>query len=623
MNCIHHLFERQAALTPQAIAVHHGQAQLSFGALNTRANQLARFLIGRGVTPGSLVGICLERSTAMVIGLMAVLKAKGAFVPLDPNYPWGRLNFIISDAGLGNILVDDMGTAALQLHSSKLIQLGAHRHEIEKEDSSNLSGGDESNSPAYVLYTSGSTGMPKGVLGLHRGAVNRFRWMWKEYPFREGEAGAQKTSLNFVDVIWEVFGPLLKGIPIHIIPDDIVRDPYRLVDHLAQAQVTRIVLVPSLLRSLLECHPDLETRIPRCTFWVSSGETLPLQLAQGFRQVMPGSRLLNLYGSTEISADVTCFDIADLRPSHVTVPIGRPIDNCQIYVLDGDLKPVPTGSIGEVFVGGEGLAREYLNNPELTNARFVNHPFAADSSARLFRTGDLGRELEDGNLDYIGRADRQIKIRGFRVALEEVESAIETLPGVRQAAVFPSGGDSYDASLNAYVVPSLEGKISLEDLRGHLRHMLPEYMVPSAFTILEDLPMTPSGKVDRLALAAVKPDRRTSTSLLPPRNELEQQILEIWKEVLQLAEIGTTDNFFDLGGTSLKAVQVYNRLKGLTGDRVSIADLFLLPTVTGIAGCLQGEKKVLDVRQMRARADRARASRNRRLTPKASIQGIS
>jgi amino acid adenylation domain-containing protein len=449
-DCIPHLFEVQAGRSPETIAVEADNKSLTYSELNGRANQLAGYLKKLGVRQETLVGVCRKHDWQTAIALLGILKAGGAYVPLDPAYPQQRLAFMAEDTGIQFLLTEEHWAGVLPQYKGTKVCLERDWETIAKESESNLPGQRTPDSLAYVLYTSGSTGRPKGVMGLQRGAMNRFAWMWKEYPFEPGEVACLKTSLNFVDAVWEVFGPLLAGVKTVVIPEDAVRNPGRLIQILAERKVTRFVCVPSLLDALLQAEGDLGRRLPRLKYWVSSGEPLSRELVRRFYQSLPASILINLYGSSEVSADATCFDTSHL-PSSEAVPIGRPIANTQIYILDNRLQPVPRGQPGELCVGGAGLARGYWNAPEETERKFVPHPFGRPGE-KIYRTGDRARYRRDGNIEYLGRIDHQVKIRGFRVEPGEVESLLAQHPQVKQALVL-AGENSDGKRLTAYVVP--------------------------------------------------------------------------------------------------------------------------------------------------------------------------
>ena len=447
------MFEAQVADSPHATAFICVGEELSYGELNRRANQLAHYLQTLGVGPEVLVAICLERSLDFVVALMAVLKAGGAYLPLDPSYPERRLTFMLQDSSASMLLTHTGFRAVFSATHAQLVCLDADREALARQSESNPTAAVTPQHLAYVIYTSGSTGEPKGIAVEHKQLLNRFAWMWEAYPFDSNEVGCQKTALSFVDSIWELLGPLLKGIPSVIVPDQVVKDPYALVKVLADHRVTRLWVVPSFLRILLEAFLDLEERLPTLKFWMSSGEALPLELMERFRQLMPHSVLYNLYGTSEVW-DVTWYDPRTESPALARVPIGRPISNMQTFILDAQMRPAPIGVPGELFVGGIGLARGYLNRAELTAEKFLPHPFSNEPSARLFKTGDLVRYLSDGNIEFIDRTDQQMKVRGFRIELGEVESVLAEHPGVQQTAVVACEDNLRDQCLVAYVIPN-------------------------------------------------------------------------------------------------------------------------------------------------------------------------
>jgi len=587
-KCIHELFERQVEQTPNAVAVSFQGRHLTYRELNTRANQLAHHLMSLGVGPEKLIAICVDRSLEMIIGLLGILKAGGAYVALDPTYPKKRLHFMVEDSQVSillyqkHLLPNLPQTRAVSLCLERLslfngAKSGNPRSEVTPD------------SAAYVIYTSGSTGIPKGIIGLHRGSVNRFSWMWRAFPFGAREVSCIKTSLSFVDSVWEIFGPLLQGVPSIIIPEQVVRDSRLLIQALAKDRVTRIVLVPSLLRAILETSTNLQTRLPKLRLWSSSGEPLRIETMERFRKLLPQSTLLNLYGSSEVSADVTfavaCNPISGNRSS-----IGRPISNTQIYLLDSLLQPVPIGVPGEVYVGGKGLARGYLNRPELTTRRFIPSPFNHDEGSSLYRTGDLARYMPDGNIEFLGRADNQVKIRGYRIEPAEVEAALDQHPAVYESVVVawndgePRRG-SLDSSkrLIAYIVASVPNP-SPHELRNFLMKRLPDYMVPSVFIALDHLPLTPNGKVNRQALPppeGAKP--ALDQSLIEPRTEIEALVAKVWRNVLKIERLGIHDNFFELGGHSLLGSQVVARLRDVFCRQIPLRALFEAPTVAQFA----------------------------------------
>ncbi|MEG4005588.1 amino acid adenylation domain-containing protein [Microcoleus sp. Pol11C1] len=591
-HCIHELFEAQVERTPHAVAVMFGDQNLTYLELNTKANQLAHHLQKLGVNSEVMVGICLERSLDPIVGILGILKAGGTYLPLDPNYPQERLAFMLSDTQLSVVITHS--SLLKNFAQMTVICLDTDWEIIPKENRENPVSHSTIDNVAYVIYTSGSTGKPKGVLGLHRGAVNRFQWMWQTYPFKGEEVCCQKTSLNFVDSVWEIFGPLLQGIPTIIVPDRILKDPHQFVETLANNKVTRLVLVPSLLRLLLDTFADLQKRLPTLKFWVTSGEALSVDLLQQFRQILPDSMLLNLYGSSEVSADVTCYSSSPQDRANSHVSIGRAIANTQIYVLDRNLQPVPIGVPGELYVGGAGLARGYLNRPELTSEKFISNPLALvdrERSTKLYKTGDLVRYLPDGNLEFLGRIDNQVKIRGFRIELGEIEAVLAQHPSVRQVIVLGKENEPNNPQLVAYIVSDSEQKIAASELHRLLQEKLPNYMIPSAFVMLETLPLLPNGKVDRRSLPAPEQARpKLEAAYQAPRTEIEQTIGAIWQEYLHLEEVGIHDNFFDLGGDSLLLVRVHSQMQKIFQREFSLVGMFQYPTIGYLAEYLIQEE---------------------------------
>lgn len=582
--CISELFEAQVERTPDRTALVDREGGIRYRDLNARANRVAHHLRNNGVGPETLVGVCLERSIDLTVALLGILKAGAAFVPLDPAHPPRRLALLVEDTRPVVVVTNERFSRNLPPGSFHFVRLDSDGEEIASQPDRNPPNVSSPLSAAYVLSTSGSTGRPKGVVGLHRGAVNRFAWMWRTYPFGPEETCCQKTSLNFVDSIWEIFGPLLQGVRSVLLSDEEVRDPARLVEVLAEARVTRIVLVPALLNALLNSHDDLERKLPDLALWVTSGEALTPDLARRFRKALPDRTLLNLYGSSEVSADVTFAEVTRSGPD-APVSIGRPIANTRTYILDPALQPVPVGVSGELHVGGAGLARSYWNRPDLTAEKFIPDPFDR-LGERLYRTGDLARYAHDGSIQYLGRLDDQVKIRGFRVEPGEVESALDEFDAVEECAVIARGEPGGDRELVAYLVPRSAEEVTASALRSFLRKSLPDYMVPSTFILVDSLPLLPSGKVDRKALPeGSRPARERA--LVAPRTPTEQVLARVFGEVLGLPAVGVEDDFFDLGGHSLRAMQVVSRLRAAFGVEVKLRSLFEQPTVEGMSAVIE------------------------------------
>lgn len=564
---LHGMFLEQARRSPDAIAVVAEARQLSYAELDRRSAALAEHLAGLGVVAGSRVGVAVGRSPELVLTVLAVLRAGGVLVPLDPAYPPARLRLILEDADVALVVTEQRFAAELPL--AGLMAFTLDRFDWNRETVGPRDGQVGADAGAYLLYTSGSTGEPKGALGLHRGALNRCRWFWNAAGFSAEDVFCLRTSLNFVDALWEIFGALGHGVRLVIIPDAHATDPQRLAAGVEQHGITHLVLVPSLLGALLEAA-DALPGLAALRSVITSGEPLEPALARRFGTLLPGARLLNTYGTSEIW-DATWFDLAALAPDAPRVPIGQPLANVRPYVLDANLRLVPAGVPGELCVGGVGVGAGYWRRPELNAERFVPDPFAAAAGALLYRTGDRARLLPDGNIECLGRLDRQVKIRGFRVELAEVERALLTCAGVRQAAAVLQPGPGGHPQLVALVVPADEPFVSPATLRDELRQRLPDYMVPAAITALGALPLTPSGKLDRKALPAAAASPAEPT---PPRTPVERALAATWCELLERPSVGAGDNFFELGGHSLLAIRMLTRLRSAFRVPLALRDVF-------------------------------------------------
>jgi amino acid adenylation domain-containing protein len=585
---IHTAFEKQAALTPDAIALLSQGNQVKYRQINEDANRLAHYLMKKGVGPDSLVGVSLDRSAALTVALLGILKTGAAYVPLDQSYPLERLKSILDDTGAECVISVTGLQDKLPNTVRNLILLDLETEAIAKQSPLNPPVVSEASDRAYVLYTSGSSGQPKGVEGTHRGAMNRMQWMWERYPFQAGEVCCQKTNLGFVDSVWEIFGPLLAGVPSAILPQETLLDPEEMLRRLAESRVTRIVLVPSLLRALLEHAPNLGERLPDLKLWSCSGEVLPWELARKFRKAYPSATLLNIYGSSEVAADATWHEVmADEAESGETeattsVPIGRPISNTQVYVLDEHMNPVPVGVRGEIYVGGDGLALGYWRQPEMTAQRFVANPVAPERSAKLYRTGDLGRWRNSGEIEYLGRMDSEVKVRGMRIELGEIETVLSGHEWVEEAVV-ELNGNGVEQRLIAYVVGGEGAAPNARELRRYVRTKLPEHMVPASFVQVKELPLLSSGKVNRRALSSVAGLSLAEQGTVAARTVVEQKLAAIWAEVLKVKEVGVDQNFFELGGHSLLVLQVMARIRREFDVELAVRIMFEEPTIVGLA----------------------------------------
>ncbi|MDZ7967875.1 MAG: amino acid adenylation domain-containing protein [Nostoc sp. DedSLP03] len=583
-QCIHHWFESQCDRTPDNIAVVCENQQLSYSELNARANQLAHHLQQMGVGSEVMVGICVERSLSMVIGLLAILKAGGAYVPLDPSYPKERLAYMLEDSQPRVLLTQQQLVETLPTHNAQIICLNSDWELIAQHSKENPDDHLSSDNLAYIIYTSGSTGQPKGAMNTHRGICNRLLWMQDKYQLTTTDRVLQKTPFSFDVSVWEFFWPLITGARLVVAQPEGHRDPNYLINIITQQQITTIHFVPSMLQLFLEAE-NLE--ISNCLQRVIvSGEALPVQLQQRFFNRL-NAQLHNLYGPTEAAVDVTFWQCQDSITNQNTVPIGRPIANIQIYLLDCDLNPVPIGVSGELYIGGVGVGRGYFNRPDLTAEKFIPNPFSDNSATRLYKTGDLARYLANGEIEYIGRTDYQIKIRGFRIELGEIEALINEYPAVRETVVVAADAQS----LVAYVVLQAEQTLVISQLRHFLESKLPNYMVPAAFVLLETLPLTPNGKVDRKALKAPDTVRPQLEAVYqPPQTEVEQTIADIWQNILQIEDVGIYDNFFELGGYSLLLIQVHSKLREIFQIDLSVLDLFRYPTINSLANSFNQDK---------------------------------
>jgi len=578
------LFSKQVEATPQACAVSMRAESMSYAALNARANRLARHLLSLGVGPECFVGILLERSVELIVALLAVLKTGAAYLPLDPEYPIERLRFMLSDAD-PKVVISKQAISAKIAIACNLLNLDSDNLESALQVAPDRDPEHEPagvrlrpDHPAYLIYTSGSTGRPKGVIGTHSAIVNRLSWMWRTLPYKPGEVCCQKTSLSFVDSVAEIFGPLLQGLPLYILDKDEVNDGMKFLSALEAGKITRLILVPSLLRQMLEPEYRFAARLPDLQIVISSGEALSSDLADLFSRNKPDSMLLNFYGSSEIAADATWS-----RIDGSLVTIGAPIDNIQAYVAGRGLELVPIGVIGELYIGGAGLARGYWKRPGLTAERFVANPWS-EVGTRMYRTGDLARWRADGCLEFVGRADQQVKLRGQRIELEEIERAIERIEGIGQAAVAVQEHAKAGQQLVAYLTETGSRRPSAAELRGLLAQQLPEYMVPAAYVTLDKLPFTPNGKLDRRALPS---PQWTQEAYREPRSPQEQILCQIFAEVLGLERIGIDDNFFQSGGHSLVVMRMVGRVRATLGIELDIRSIFEHPTVAGLVEHIQ------------------------------------
>ncbi|MEA5567017.1 amino acid adenylation domain-containing protein [Anabaena sp. UHCC 0399] len=582
---LHELLTAQVERTPNAIAVTFEQQQLTYQELNTRANQLAHYLQTLGVKLETLVGVCVERSLEMVVCLLGILKAGGAYIPIDPEYPQERIAYMLEDSQVKVLLTQEKLLTQIPQHQAHTICIDTEWKKISTQPNTNLESDVKPDNLAYVIYTSGSTGKPKGAMNTHKGICNRLLWMQETYQINSTDSVLQKTPFSFDVSVWEFFWTLLTGARLVIAQPGGHRDSSYLINLIIQEQITTLHFVPSMLQIFLASRG-----VEKCTSIkrvICSGEALPLDLQNRFFERLD-CELHNLYGPTEAAIDVTfwqCQKHSNLK----TVPIGRPIANTQIYILDEHLQPVDFGAIAELYIGGVGVARGYLNRPELTEKKFIPNPFKDSkiASKYLYKTGDLARYLPDGNIEYLGRIDYQVKIRGYRIEIGEIENVLSLHPQVREAVIIARTDNTAEKQLIAYITYNSE-KPTLNSLRYFLKSKLPDFMIPAAFVMLETLPLTPSGKVDRKALP--QPDIShfsENNDFAAPRNQVEAQLVKIWSEILNLPQIGVKDNFFALGGDSLKALHLISRIEQHFSKEIPLATLLTNPLITDLAIVIQ------------------------------------
>ncbi len=573
-RCIHELYQEQVRRTPEAIAVVCGDEQMSYRELNERANQLGNYLRKRGVGPEVRVGICLERSMEMVVGLLGILKAGGAYVPFDPGYPTQRLEMMIEDGKVKVLLLEKKTAEKVGVEKAEAVNLDEDGDEIGRMNREDCRSGVSGGNLGYVLFTSGSTGRPKGVAIEHRSAVELIRWAQEAYSREELSSVLASTSICFDLSVFELFAPLCTGGKTVV-----VKSAIETGDMIIEEEVKLINTVPSAITEMIRMETDLRN----VSVVNLAGEALRRDVVENVYGKTGVNRVVNLYGPSE---DTTYSTYAELIRGKREVPtIGKPISNTQIYILDKGGAPMPIGVTGEIYLGGKGTARGYLGESGQTPERFVPDPYGKAGGRRLYRTGDLGKWNENGEIEFLRRMDYQVKIRGYRIELGEVEMVLRRYPGVREAVVTMREDHPGEKYLAAYLVTDPAAPGLLSDLKLYLRAKLPEYMLPTAYVFLDSLPLTKTGKIDRVALLA--PNRElTVEDYVPPRNEIEETVARVWKEVLEVERIGVHHNFFDLGGHSLTAVRVISQLRTISKTDLPLQQFFQTPTVAGLADIL-------------------------------------
>jgi acyl-CoA synthetase (AMP-forming)/AMP-acid ligase II/acyl carrier protein len=596
-KCIHQLFEEQVERTPHNVAVVFENNSLTYQQLNTRANQLAHYLQELGVKPDTLVGICVERSLEMIVGILGILKAGGAYVPLDPEYPQERLNFMLEDSQVKVLVTQAKLVESIPEHQAQLICLDTDWEKIAQNITSNPENKSEPENLTYIIYTSGSTGKPKGVLVNHANVVRLFAATDSRYHFNSQDVWTLFHSYAFDFSVWEMWGALLYGGRLVIVPYLVTRSPELFYELLCQEKVTILNQTPTAFRQLIQAEESVKGDISpllrevgkdsvtetdlSLRLVIFGGESLEINSLQPWfdRHGDQLPQLVNMYGITETTVHVTYRPLSMADVNSTASVIGRPLPDLQVYLLDQYLQPVPVGVPGEMYVGGAGVAKGYLNRPELTTERFISSPF--EHSNKLYKTGDLARYWPNGELEYLGRIDNQVKIRGFRIELGEIEALLASHPQIWETVVLVWDDTRGDKRLVAYIVPQPEITITIDEIRQFLKAKLPDYMVPNAFVILEALPLTTNGKIDRRALPP--PNLDISDKYVAPSTPIEEILVNIWSEVLKVEKVGINDNFFELGGHSLLATQLVAQIRDRLKIELPLRQLFNTATLAELA----------------------------------------
>jgi aspartate racemase len=581
-SCIQELFEQQAASAPNATALVWDEGSMMYAELSLRANRLANYLRARGVGADTRVGVCMNRSPEMIVAILAILKAGGAYVPLDPTYPEARLQFMIEDSRAAVILTERSLLANLQIET-EVVRIDEAADELAIQSDSNPSLTTNADNLACVIYTSGSTGIPKGVAATHRNIVRLVR-NTNYASFSADQVFLQSSTISFDASSFEIWGSLLNGARL-VVPPAGTPSLQDLGATIKRHGVTTLWLTAGLFHLMVENHLDDLLGVRQL---LAGGDVLSVPHVQKVVRELPDCRLINGYGPTESTTFACCYPVYDLSKVNSSVPIGFPISNTTVYILDQHMNPTPIGVPGELYIGGDGLARGYLDRPELTRERFVANPFSSKSGDRLYRTGDLVRYKSSGEIEFLGRIDNQVKVRGFRIELGEIEAALVEHRDVRQAAVVACK-DNGDKHLAAFLVQR-NGHLETDEVREYLKQRLPDYMVPSVFVKLPALPLSPTGKVDRRALASIKTfNREVEDAFAAPADELELKLSKIWEQVLKVSPISVRDNFFDLGGHSLLAVRLFVEIEKAFGRNLPLATLFQAPTIERLARALRDD----------------------------------
>ena len=613
-KCIHQLFEEQVEKNPDAVAVVFEEQKLTYCQLNSKANQLAHHLQTLGVKPETLVGICVERSVEMVVGILAILKAGGAYVPLDPNYPTSRLKYMVEDAQLSIILTQEKWQNHLLDTKASVICLDTDEEIINQQSQQIPENQVTANQLAYVIYTSGSTGQPKGVTIPHQGLLNLVFWHQRTFEVKSSDKASQIAGVGFDASVWEIWPYLSAGACLHLVNSEIRLSPEALRNWLISEQITISFVPTPLLENLCSLEWPAQTKLRTV---LTGGDKL-----HKYPSVALPFRVFNNYGPTENTVVTTSGLVVSGQEGSTLPPIGKPISNTKVYILDKNFQPVPIGVAGEIHIGGNSLATGYHNRPQLTAEKFITNPFDKSQATKLYKTGDLARYIPDGNIEFIGRIDQQVKIRGFRIEIGEIEALVSQYPDVKENVVIAQSVPAGDKRLVVYIVPKQESTQDtslIPQIRQFLKQKLPEYMIPAAFVLLDAFPLTPNGKIDRRALPV--PDTvpsGISTAYVTPQTETEQLLAKIWQEVLQVEKVGIHDNFFELGGHSLLTIKVHTKLQKIYAQDISIVKLFQHPNISEFSKYLIDLQRgkvtdYLTTGQAKARSDRKTSMKQQRL----------
>lgn len=582
-KCIHQLFEEQVQHHPNSIAVIFDNEQLTYQELNVRSKKLAQYLQKIGVGSEKLVGICISQSIEMIVGLLGILKAGGAYLPLDSSYPQERLKFMLEDAQVSVLLTQEKLLKYFECFLNPIVCIDKDWEIITQENKNNLESSATSNNLAYVIYTSGSTGKPKGVAITHK-AVNRLVCNTNYIKLSPSDKIAQASNTSFDAATFEIWGALLNGAKLVGISKDVILSPHEFALQLQQKEISVLFLTTALFQQIAR---DVPQAFASLRYLLFGGEAVNIRWVKKIIQHGAAKHLIHVYGPTENTTFSSYYHIQGLPEAATFIPIGCPINNTQIYILDTHLQPLPIGVTGELYIGGDGLAREYLNHTGLTAECFITNPFSNNSKTLLYKTGDLARYLPDGNIEFLGRIDNQVKIRGFRIELSEIEAVLNEHPSVKETVVIADEDIPDNKYLIAYIVLNVVEVSNLASLlRKYLKEKLPEYMVPTAYLVMESIPLTPNGKVDRRALPRTDIVTFDRYDYVAPRSQVEELLGEIWAKVLGKEQIGVHDNFFELGGHSLLATQLVSRIRDTFQIDVTVRNLFEAPTIEQLAKCV-------------------------------------